>query len=312
MNQNAALAADKITLNLVSFVPKINISFRGWAPHFIDKINERSKGELFIRYRGGPEIIGPFDQAQAVAKGSIDMALVPTSFYEGLVPGGNTPRLSEISVPEERANGTYGLMRKINAKAGIHLLGNSCPINGHFYYICLNRPLKGRGDFKGLKLGGSPPFLPVFKALGATPVKAALPQYYPSVERGVFDGNIVGLDVYLAIGEYEVAPYIIDHPFYKSTNVVIINKKKWDSLPDHLKQLMNDVQIEAEKAMPAVWDAAVAKMKEKAIANGAKFIKLPPGDAKWYTETAYKAGWEYSEGKFPKELIDEFKRLITK
>jgi len=43
-------AADKITLNLVSFVPKMNISYRGWAPLFIDKVNERSKGELTITY----------------------------------------------------------------------------------------------------------------------------------------------------------------------------------------------------------------------------------------------------------------------
>jgi hypothetical protein len=55
-----ASAADKTTLNLVSFVPKMNISYRGWAPLFIDKVNKRSNGELFIKYRGGPEVIPPF------------------------------------------------------------------------------------------------------------------------------------------------------------------------------------------------------------------------------------------------------------
>jgi len=308
----SASAVDKVTFNLVSFVPKMNISYRAWAPRFVDKVNKRSKGELFIKYRGGPEVIAAFDQAKAVAKGTIDMALVPTTFYAGLVPGVDTTRLSEISVAEERVNGTYNLMREIHSKAGIYFLGNSCPINGHFYYICLKKPVKARKDFKGLKIGGSPPFLPVFKAWGATPVKAALPQYYPSVERGILDGNMIGMDVYLALAEYEVAPYVIDHPFYKSTNVVIINLKKWESLPDHLKKLLTDVQLETEKEMPAVWDKAVAKMREKAISGGAKFIKFPPDVAKWYLDIAYRAGWEYSEEKYPKDLISRFRKLITK
>ncbi len=304
-------AADKITLNFVSFVPKMNITYREWAPLFIDKINERAKGELFIKYRGGPEVIGGFDQAKAVAKGTIDMAMVPTSFYPGVVPGADTMRLSKISTAKERANGTYDLQREIHEKAGIYFVGNSTPVQDHFFWVCLRKPVKTREDFKGLKIGGSPPFLPCFKALGASPVKAGLPQYYPSVERGVFDGNIIGMDVYLAIHEYEVAPYVIDHPFYKSTNVIIMNLKKWNSLPDHLKKLIDQVQMETEQAMLEVWEGAVAGMKKKAMKEGAKFIKLEPDTAKWYVNTFYDVGWKYSEEKFPPDVIRKFKRLIS-
>jgi len=310
--QKPASAADPVVLNLVSFVPKMNICYRGWAPLFVDKINERAKGELSIKYRGGPEVIGGFDQAKAVAKGSIDMAIVPTSFYPGVVPGADTMRLSEISTAEERANGTYDLQRKIHEKAGIYFVGNSTPIQDYFFWVCLRKPVKTQADFKGLKIGGSPPFLPCFKALGASPVKAALPQYYPSVERGVFDGNIVGMDVYIAIHEYEVAPYVIDHPFYKSTNVVIMNLKKWNGLPDHLKKLIDQVQMETEKAMLKVWEGAVVGMKKKTMSEGAKFIKLEPDAAKWYVNTFYDVGWKYSEEKFPSDVIQKFKKLITK
>jgi TRAP-type C4-dicarboxylate transport system substrate-binding protein len=120
------------------------------------------------------------------------------------------------------------------------------------------------------------------------------------------------MDVYIAIHEYEVAPYVIDHPFYKSTNVVIMNLKKWNSLPDHLKKLVDQVQAETEKAMLKVWEGAVAGIKKKVMSEGAKFIKLEPDTAKWYVKTFYDVGWKYSEEKFPPDVIQKFKKLITK
>ena len=119
------------------------------------------------------------------------------------------------------------------------------------------------------------------------------------------------MDVYIAIHEYEVAPYVIDHPFYKSTNVIIMNLKKWNSLPEHLKQLIDQVQMETKKAMLKVWEGALTEMKKKAISEGAKFIKLEPDTAKWYINTFYDVGWKYSEEKFPQDVIRKFKILIS-
>jgi len=308
---NSAVAKP-IEINLVSFVPKMNISYRGWASLFVDKVNERAKEELFIKYRGGPEIIAPFDLAKAIGKGVIDMGILSTGFYSSVVPGAGMMLYSEIPTSEERSNGTYELQRKIHAKAGIYFVGNLQPINGHFFYVCLRKAVKTQTDFKGLKLAGSPPFLPCLQALGAAAVRASLKEYYPSVERGVIDGNIVGLDVYLASGEYEVAPYLIDHPFYKSPNTVIMNLKKWESLPDHLKKIVDEVQIDTEKAWPDVWEKEVVMMKKKAVEGGAKLITLERSAAEWYVKTFYMGGWKYAGDNFPPDDVSQFKKLITK
>jgi TRAP-type C4-dicarboxylate transport system substrate-binding protein len=304
--------AKSVKINLVSFVPKMNISYRGWAPLFVDKINGRANGELTIKYRGGPEVIAPFDLAKAVASGVTDMAILSTGFYSSVVPGAGQMLYSTISTEGERKNGIYALQQEMHARAGLRFIGNLQPINGHFFYVCLRKPVKSKDDFKGLKFAGSPPFLPCFQALGGAAVKAALKEYYPMVERGVVDGNNVGLDVYLATGEYEVAPYVIDHPFYKSPNTVIMNLKKWNSLPKHLQELIEEVQLETENAWPAIWDKEVAMMKKKATQNGAKFIKLDPETAEWYTDIFYSAGWAYAEKNFPAEDVKRFKELLSK
>ncbi len=311
LTYNPVSAANKTTLNVVSFVPKMNITAKSWIRLFLDKVNEQ-KGEVTLKYRGGPEVIAPFDLAKAVSNGVIDMAIIPTSFYPSVVPGADTMRLSEYSTQEDRVNGTFDLQREIHAKAGLYFLGNLSPMDSNFFWVVLRKPVKSKADFNGLKIGGSPPFLPCFKALGATPVKASLREYYPMVERGVIGGNIIGMDVYLAIGEYEVAPYVIDHPFYKATNVVIVNLKKWNKLSDSAKKLLTDVQIEYERALPRVWEVALKKMREKAVANGATFITLQPDVAEWFVNTFHEAGWKYTEEKFPKDVVTKFKKLITK
>ena len=73
-----ARAADPITLSLVSFVPLTDkVEFQSGKRMFIDRVNERSKGELIIKVKGGPEVIKPFDLGVSVQRGGIDMAIVP-------------------------------------------------------------------------------------------------------------------------------------------------------------------------------------------------------------------------------------------
>jgi len=75
-----------------------------------------------------------------------------------------------------------------------------------------------------------------FNKLGTSPVKLSIKEYYSAVERGVIDGTITGFSHYLVGSLYEVAPYYIDHPFYQSTMSVLLNLKKWKSLPKHLQR----------------------------------------------------------------------------
>ena len=61
LSVNHAVAKKPITLDMVSFLNLKAFEFRLWKPLYIDKVNERAKGELKIRVRGGPEAIPIFD-----------------------------------------------------------------------------------------------------------------------------------------------------------------------------------------------------------------------------------------------------------
>ena len=303
---------DKITLNAVTYDQKANAMVRIWLSVFVDKVNERAKDKLFINWRGGPEVVPPFSLGQSVARGAVDMAFVSSTFYQPVVPGADSMRFSLITRAEEREKGAYALSREIHAKAGVYFLG--CPSNMHdfYYHTALRKPVQKMEDFRGLKLAGSPAFLPCFKALGAVPVTATLKEYYSAVETGVTDGNMIGLDVYMATAEYEVAPYVIDHPYFKSTNNVIINLQKWNSLPEDLKKVLDEAEIETERALPDLWAAETTKMKQKATENKGKFVKLPPEVSQWYLDTFYTAGWKWQEENFPPDVVNKFRKLLAK
>ena len=51
--------ADEIILNWASFLPKNHPETRDVQELFFDRINEQAKGQLVVKYRGGPEVIPP-------------------------------------------------------------------------------------------------------------------------------------------------------------------------------------------------------------------------------------------------------------
>ena len=80
----ASTAMAEASLNVVTMTPKkasIAIAFK----RFIDAINQEFKGELKLRWRGGPEVVPPFKQPDAVRNGSMDMTITSPSYYSGLV-----------------------------------------------------------------------------------------------------------------------------------------------------------------------------------------------------------------------------------
>ena len=129
-----AKSSEPITLSFVSFVPLADkTEYQACKRMFIDKVNEQSRGELKIIVRGGPEVIRPFDLGVSVQRGTIDLGLVPTAFFESLVPGADSTKLSIYSAMEERKNGVYEYIAEMYKKSGLYYLGREATTDGFFY-----------------------------------------------------------------------------------------------------------------------------------------------------------------------------------
>ena len=55
---------------------------------------------------------------------------------------------------------------------------------------------------------------------------------------------------------------MIDHPFSCGHTAILVNLDKWNSLPKHLQDLMNEVGVEIEEFEDAYWNRIIAEDRE--------------------------------------------------
>jgi len=308
-----ALAKEPIELTMLFFGPAQIYETKIVKKYFVDEVNEKAKGELKIVVKGGPEVMSIFDQPVAVKKGLIDMCLTSYTFFPNLVPGSELFRAAEFTPVELRKNGADDFFRGKCAKAGLYYLGNPMPNPAKYFYILSRKKLQTKDDFKGVRIAGSPPFFSFFTGLGAVPqTMKNLKDYFTLLERGVAEAHIASLSVFLGIGTYELAHYVIDEPFFNSTQVLLMNLDKWNSLPGHLQKLMQEVMLEAETTASSAQAEWVKSDQEKLEKAGTEFYKLSPEMAKWFLGTSIEAPWIEAEKKYPAELMQEYRKFLRR
>ncbi|MFC1867686.1 TRAP transporter substrate-binding protein DctP [Thermodesulfobacteriota bacterium] len=312
-DQPAALAKEPIEFTMVHFGPAPFIDTVVVKKFFVNRVNEKAKGELKITVKGGPEVFPPFEQPIAVKKGLVDMCLTGYTFFATLVPGGDLFRAAEFTPKELRERGADDFFREKCAKFGLYPLGNPIPLTEKFFYILSKIKFQNKEDFKGHKIAGSPPFFAFFKSLGMVPqVMRGVKDYFPLMERGVVDAHISPLSMFLTLGTYETAKYIIDEPFFNSTSVILINLKKWQILPKHLQVLLHKIMIETETTVLQAWGEKYREDREKLKKGGIEFYKLSPDVARWYSNTAIEACWKEAEVRHPADLISGYRKYLRR
>ncbi len=98
--------------------------------------------------------------------------------------------------------------------------------------VMTNKVVRRPEDLKGLKLRTpSRNQASIIKGFGAIPVAMPMPQTYGAIEKGVVDGAIVGISVVNSFKLAEVVKhYIVDLPMGYSPQMIVMNRKVYDSL----------------------------------------------------------------------------------
>lgn len=258
---------------------------------FANLVNERSKGELTIKYLGGPEVIPPPDQPLAVKTGAMNMAMTLSAFYAGLVPEGLTLSLSKVGGPGERQVGYDKLLDEYHRKAGLVYLGRPDPkADPRLLFIFLrDKPIQKPQDLKGLVISAAAPnvvaFLPEF---GASPKVIQLQEAYTALEHGETRGQIVPLKECVDFGIYKAVKYVIDHPYWISFASIIMNLDTWSGLTKPQQELLRNCLIELEPKLIRFHQEEAINNRKVLEGAGIKFIQFSPQDAKLLVDTAYR------------------------
>jgi TRAP-type C4-dicarboxylate transport system substrate-binding protein len=301
-----------IKLRAVSAWPKTVYEVQNFMK-FLDMVRENVEkqypGELEIQYTGGPEVIPNREQVEALRNGLVDMVFTTDGYYTSALPEVNALSLTKLKPWEERATGVNAFLNKGHeSKLNAFYLGRMG--SGIPFTLYLNKPITG-ADLSGLKIRCSPTHINFLKKLGAQPLVIPPPDVYTALERGLADGFIWPAGLIRDWGWHEVTKYIVTTNFYMAVNVVLVNKNKWDKMPEHLQQLLIQTQEQAEHYTIDRGKAHVEGEFAAFKKQGIQFIDLPAADAKKFEDTAYSELWDIVIEKAP-ENGPILKNMVSK
>ena len=148
------------------------------------------------------------------------------------------------------------------------------------YRLIATKPLKKLEDLKGLRVrtfGKTSPKM--FKSLGAVPVNMTVSEAYEGLHRGSVDAVFLpwaGMYVYKL---HEVAKYISDINFgADGCYVSYINLDVWNKWPQNLKDLFNQIVMEAELMSDQMVSGIDKKLLGAMQQSGAELIHFEDQD----------------------------------
>jgi TRAP-type mannitol/chloroaromatic compound transport system substrate-binding protein len=256
------------------------------AQQFAQAVKESSGGRLIIDVQAGGAIVPAHEVTDAVKGGVLDIAAPNPSMDQGRLgakallfgasgtPGG--PNAIEYLGWFYKGDGmtmANDLYKDFNAEVIGVVTAAPAELFCHS-----NKPITSLKDFQGLKFRTMGLWGEVMKSLGASVITVAGGEIYQAMERGVVDAfEYCGPGVDWDMGFHEVTKYIgvpgIHSPL--SSNLLIVNKNKWDQLPDDLKELLKHEAMAASLRDYLEFSYADVNGLQKYKDYGTKIFVLP-------------------------------------
>ncbi len=227
----------------------------------------------------------PADQTyDGVAKGIADIGMSCFAYTRGRFPVMETLDLP-LGYPNGRvatrvANDFYERFRPKELE-GVKVLYIHAHGPGLLHTV---RPVRSLADIKGMKIRSTGLSSKVVSALGAVPVAMPQGETYESLQKGVVEGTITPIETLKGWKQAEVIKYTTDCKSigYTTAMFVVMNLRKWNSLPPDVKKVFEEVSKEWVDIHGKEWDRLDAEGKEYSLSLGNKIIPLSREEgARW-------------------------------
>ncbi|MDG1738767.1 MAG: TRAP transporter substrate-binding protein DctP [Paracoccaceae bacterium] len=302
--------AEVVKIDAVTLAPKpvyINNPFK----MFVEEVNEKFAGEVEINWRGGPEVMPPFKQAEGVRNGAVDMTYTSPSYYQGLVPTSGTMNLSFKNYAEIAATDYHERMAELHAEKDLIFLGE-IPATQLNFVIYMGEKVSGLDDLKGKRIRVFPTLLPIVKALGAEPIVMAMGEIFTAMERGAIDGYMQG--PLAQAKQFEgLVDTVIFPGVYRAGFPVLINKDTWGQISEDTQQRLTAfLRDDFAPRMDNIWGDAIAENIEQMKAAGFTILELPADEAARYEQMAMDAAWAVTAANAGDDVAAELRGMLDK
>jgi tripartite ATP-independent transporter DctP family solute receptor len=306
----SAAAQDKIEMRLASVVAPDSTVYVG-TDHFAKRVGELTQGRVQVTVYEGTLGKGERELYEALLLGTLEGVIGSTGPLSAFVPEAdlfNLPFLFENPQHAFRAvDGEVGeWFNEKMQETGFNTLGwwTTGMRNTSNSVRAVERPQ----DYDGLKIRTmeSPPFIELYKAMGAIPVPMSITEVYTALQQGTIDGIDGSLPAQLEFKHIEVLDYaaVTDHvillfPF-------TVSQDWWESLPDDVRQAIRTAEAEARELQRNADGAYNAKIEAEWEARG-KTVSHP--DIEPFRAIAKEIYPQFYDKVGGKEIIEKVQAL---
>lgn len=298
---SGASIAKPITLRFAHQNPESGISTKTCVAPWLKQVEEATDGKVKIQAYYGQTLAKGKDMWNAVKMGITDIGWAFHGYWPGLTPVSDVISLPGMSfqTAEKGSEVMWKLYEKYPAiqdeykDVKVLLFYTSQP----YTLITRETPVKKLEDLKGMKIRmtGGPP-TDMLKALGGTPMLIPMPDNYISLQKGVIDGMGAPWEAIQVWRFYEVVNHYTEVPFPAVYFSIIMNKRKWNSLPEDVREAIMSVSGETgskfwgRNFFDSLKETAMATVKQEN--EDAGFYKLSSEERQRWIDIGGKPVWD--------------------
>jgi TRAP-type C4-dicarboxylate transport system substrate-binding protein len=224
-----------------------------FVPEVIKRVKAQTGHDIVFTEAYGGAVAKLPEVLEATRSGLLDFGLISTPFeprnlflqnYGYHVPFGesNPVRAGQI------ARQLYEEIPELKTSLHAHNQEVLSIFASSDYNIITKKPVAKSGDLNGVKLMAAGANATWLGGTGAIPIQSGLPQAYNSLQTGVYEGVLMHFAGMKGFKLYEPAKHVSIVNFGSlPINLLTVNRKTWQSLPENVRGIIKQVALEYER-----------------------------------------------------------------
>jgi len=263
--------SQEIKLRFSTFSPPMS-ALAGIAEQFCKEIEKRSNGRVKISFHPGGTLVPANQSYEGTVRGITDICLTAQQWTAGRFPlteGAALPLGVKNASQGTRMMNAWFKKFKPKEYDDVKVLYHFASGPSHFFTV---KPINSIKDLKGMKIRAAGETSKIVSEMGAVPVSIPISDAYDAFQKGVAQGVLLAFEAQKAFrwGEVLHGCQWNDGIGSISTLLVIMNKKKWDSLPPDIQKIVEQVSEEWIEKTGKGWDEIDRDAMEWSKSKGQK------------------------------------------
>ncbi|NAO95123.1 C4-dicarboxylate ABC transporter substrate-binding protein [Halomonas sp. MG34] len=281
------VSASDITLSYAFISPASTfpgVQMERWA----EELHRRTDGRVTVNTFPGGTLLTANNMYDGVLSGVADIGLSITSYEPGRFPLLNLAgSLTGMEVNSTVASQSlYDLIQEFPPEQlGLEDFKVITAFTSEPGYLQTKQPVTSLEELHGQEIRVPGDSTDVMAALGGVPIALSQADTGEALQAGVVDGYVSSREVLMDLGYARTVKSITDYPLTNAVLVAVMNRQRWESLPEDVQQVIDELGAEMAFFAGDYLDSHVEEsMKWAREQEGVEVVSLSEEEAARWAE----------------------------